>query len=97
MQRFQAERNAAECDSWLSERCCANEALQGGVQRFQAERNAAGALAEQKQAAQVEPFKAECSAFRQSGMQLNANAGLLHKSNRLRMRAVAVPRKAKPS
>ena len=27
----------------------------GGVQRFQAERNAAGALAEQKQAAQMEP------------------------------------------
>ena len=55
VQRFQAERNAAECDSWLSERCCANEALQGGVQRFQAQRNAAGALAEQKQAAQMEP------------------------------------------
>ena len=55
VQRFQAERNAAECGcgfaapiqaaekagcSWRSERCCANGALQGGVQRFQAERYA---------------------------------------------------------
>ena len=39
--------------------------------------------------------RAECSAFRQSEMHLRADAGLLHESNRQRMRAVAVPRKAK--
>jgi len=29
-------------------------------------------------AAQMQPFKAECSAFRQSEMRLGADAGLLH-------------------
>ncbi len=40
LHQMQAAENAG-C-SWLGERCCANAALQGGVQRFQAERNAAG-------------------------------------------------------
>jgi len=45
-------------------------------------------------AAQTEPFKAECSAFMLSEMQLAADADLLHESNRLRMQAVAVEAKA---
>ena len=72
----------------------------GGVQRLQAERNAAGcgcgfaALLGDSCCANG-ARRAECSAFRQSEMQLRADAGLLHESNRQRMRAVAVPRKAK--
>ena len=98
LHQMRAAENAG-C-SWLSERCCANGALQGGVQRLQAERNAAGcgcgfaALLGDSCCANG-ARRAECSAFRQSEMQLRADAGLLHESNRQRMRAVAVPRKAK--
>ena len=52
------------------------------------------ACASESNAAQTEPFKAECSAVMLSSMQLRANAGCCHASNRLRMQAVAVEAKA---
>ena len=84
---------------WLSERCCANGARRAECSAsLQSEMrlgaNAGWCVAGVSCSANV-ARRAECSAFRQSEMQLRADAGLLHESNRQRMRAVAVPRKAK--
>ena len=64
--------------------CSGNEALQGWsaaiavMSEMQLRGMQAGAGNSESNAAQTEPFKAECSAVMLSSMQLAAKSGLLH-------------------
>ena len=90
------ERDAAACECRLLP--CMQPAANAGLLQQEQPTAAAGCCRDRDREgkdAQMEPFKAECSACRDERVQLRANAGCCHASNRLRMQAVAVPRTAK--